>query len=53
MSREKGTLRGLRYQSPPMAQGKLVRCARGALYDVAVDVREGSSSFPGNGSARP
>ena len=45
MSGAVGTLRGLHYQSPPMAQGKLVRCARGALYDVAVDVREGSSSF--------
>ena len=37
MSRTVGTLRGLHYQSPPMAQGKLVRCGRGALYDVAVD----------------
>ena len=45
MSAAPGTLRGLHYQSPPMAQGKLVRCGRGALYDVAVDVREGSSSF--------
>lgn len=45
MSRETGTLRGLHYQAPPMAQGKLVRCARGALYDVAVDVRHGSPSF--------
>ncbi|WBU58449.1 dTDP-4-dehydrorhamnose 3,5-epimerase [Paracoccus sediminicola] len=45
MSHEPGTLRGLHYQSPPMAQGKLVRCGRGALYDVAVDARQGSPSY--------
>ena len=37
-----GTLRGLHYQAPPHAQDKLVRCGRGRLYDVAVDVRRGS-----------
>ncbi len=40
-----GTLRGLHYQSPPHAQAKLVRCGRGRLYDVAVDVRRGSPTF--------
>ncbi len=45
MSGAAGTLRGLHYQSPPMAQGKLVRCGRGALYDVAVDARRGSPSY--------
>lgn len=45
MSRTVGTLRGLHYQSPPMAQGKLVRCGRGALYDVAVDARRGSPTY--------
>jgi dTDP-4-dehydrorhamnose 3,5-epimerase len=40
-----GTLRGLHYQSPPHAQAKLVRCGRGALWDVAVDFRAGSSTF--------
>ncbi|SDE43157.1 dTDP-4-dehydrorhamnose 3,5-epimerase [Paracoccus isoporae] len=45
MSRAVGTLRGLHYQSPPMAQGKLVRCGRGALYDVAVDGRRGSPTY--------
>lgn len=45
MSHEVGTLRGLHYQSPPMAQGKLVRCGRGRLFDVAVDVRRGSPHY--------
>lgn len=39
------TLRGLHFQSPPHAQGKLVRCARGALFDVAVDIRTGSPTY--------
>ncbi|MEM6826032.1 MAG: dTDP-4-dehydrorhamnose 3,5-epimerase [Pseudomonadota bacterium] len=41
----KGTLRGLHYQAPPHAQTKLVRCSRGAVWDVAVDVRAGSPTF--------
>ena len=45
LSREAGTVRGLHFQSPPHAQGKLVRCGRGALFDVAVDVRVGSPSY--------
>jgi dTDP-4-dehydrorhamnose 3,5-epimerase len=40
----KGVLRGLHYQEP-QPQGKLVRCARGALFDVAVDIRVGSPHF--------
>ncbi len=40
-----GTLRGLHFQSPPHAQNKLVRCGRGALFDVAVDIRKGSPSY--------
>jgi len=44
-SARKGTLRGLHYQSPPRAQGKLVRCTRGAVFDVAIDVRVGSPTF--------
>ena len=40
-----GTLRGLHFQSPPHAQGKLVRCGRGRLFDVAVDIRKGSPSY--------
>jgi dTDP-4-dehydrorhamnose 3,5-epimerase len=45
LSARKGTLRGLHFQTPPMAQDKLVRCGRGALYDVAVDIRSGSATF--------
>lgn len=40
-----GTVRGLHFQTPPHAQDKLVRCGRGALLDVAVDIRHGSPTF--------
>ncbi|MDC1467878.1 dTDP-4-dehydrorhamnose 3,5-epimerase [Planktomarina temperata] len=40
-----GTLRGLHFQAPPYAQGKLVRCGRGAIFDVAVDIRKGSPTY--------
>jgi len=45
LSVDAGTLRGLHYQAPPRAQAKLVRVARGAILDVAVDVRRGSPGF--------
>jgi dTDP-4-dehydrorhamnose 3,5-epimerase len=45
LSTAPGTLRGLHFQTPPHAQAKLVRCGRGALYDVAVDIRHGSPTY--------
>ena len=45
ISKEVGTLRGLHFQAPPHAQAKLVRCGRGALFDVAVDIRRGSPTY--------
>ena len=45
MSETIGTVRGLHYQTPPQAQAKLVRCGRGALLDVAVDIQRGSPTF--------
>ena len=41
----KGVLRGLHFQVPPHAQGKLVRCALGSVFDVAVDIRKGSPTY--------
>lgn len=45
LSRQAGTVRGLHYQSPPHAQGKLVRCGRGRLLDIAVDARRDSPTY--------
>ena len=45
LSREAGVLRGLHFQAPPFAQDKLVRVSRGAVFDVAVDIRPGSPTF--------
>ena len=40
-----GTVRGLHFQAPPHGQAKLVRCGKGRLFDVAVDIRKGSSTY--------
>ena len=45
LSAEKGVVRGLHYQLPPMAQDKLIRVVRGAILDVAVDIRRSSPTF--------
>ncbi|MEZ5817098.1 MAG: dTDP-4-dehydrorhamnose 3,5-epimerase [Hyphomicrobiaceae bacterium] len=45
LSRRKGVVRGLHFQIAPRAQGKLVRVTRGAILDVAVDIRKGSPSY--------
>ena len=45
LSMQVGTVRGLHFQVPPHAQDKLVRCGRGALFDVAVDIRKGSPTY--------
>lgn len=59
-TRSIGAVRGLHYQNPPHAEMKIVRCLRGRVFDVAVDLRYGSSTFlawtaveltPGNGFA--
>jgi dTDP-4-dehydrorhamnose 3,5-epimerase len=44
-NKRKGTLRGLHYQAPPFAETKIVRCTRGAMYDVLVDLRPESPTF--------
>ncbi|AXS42497.1 dTDP-4-dehydrorhamnose 3,5-epimerase [Breoghania sp. L-A4] len=45
LSTRRGVIRGLHFQSPPHAQGKLVRVTRGAALDVVVDIRHGSPTF--------
>ena len=45
LSRKRGTVRALHFQAPPKAQAKLVRVLRGAIYDVALDLRAGSPSY--------
>lgn len=44
-NRSNGTLRGMHYQVPPFEEDKLVRCTRGAIYDVIVDLRRNSETF--------
>jgi len=45
LTRQAGTVRGLHFQHPPYAEAKLVTCLRGRIFDVAVDLRAGSSTF--------
>ena len=45
LSAQTNTVRGLHFQRPPHAQAKLVRCGRGHLFDVAVDIRKGSPTY--------
>ena len=42
---KRGTLRGLHYQIPPHAEGKLIRCVRGSIFDVVLDIRANSTTF--------
>lgn len=44
-NKKKGTLRGMHYQLPPYEQVKLVRCTRGSIYDVIIDIRPNSPTF--------
>ena len=44
-SAQKGTLRGIHFQAPPMAQAKLLRCTKGAIMDYAVDIRPDSKTY--------
>ena len=45
-----GVMRGLHFQRPPFTQAKLVRCVKGAVLDVAVDIRKGSPTYGGRHS---
>ena len=45
LSAAKGTLRGMHYQLPPAAETKIIRCIRGAVHDVILDIRPGSPTF--------
>lgn len=44
-NRKKGTLRGMHYQAPPYEETKIIRCTKGAIYDVIVDLRAGSPTY--------
>ncbi len=46
-TKERGALRGMHYQEPPMAETKMVTCLNGSVYDVIIDLRKGSNTFLG------
>lgn len=52
LSRPAGVIRGLHFQHPPYAQAKLVRCLKGSIWDVAVDIRRGSPTYGRSVSAK-
>ena len=45
LTNRKGAIRGLHYQNPPMTETKMVKCLRGSVYDVIIDLRKGSDTF--------
>ena len=45
LTNRKGTVRGMHYQNPPMSEIKMVKCLRGSVYDVIIDLRKGSDTF--------
>ncbi len=45
LNKKKGIIRGMHFQKPPKAEDKIVQCIRGAIYDVAVDLRQGSPTY--------
>jgi len=45
LTKQRGTLRGMHFQKEPQAEDKIVRCIRGAVYDVAIDLRKNSPTF--------
>lgn len=45
LNKKKGTIRGMHFQKPPKAENKIVQCIRGAIYDVAIDLRQGSPTY--------
>lgn len=45
LTRQKGAIRGMHFQRPPMAEVKMVKCLRGSVFDVIIDLRKGSPTF--------